>query len=138
VGAAVRVVHRVAARAVDAVLGPRTPPPAGVSAERLPPGVVFRSGRLAPAIGGVLARMRGPAAAVTLGRTIVVHPEVAATPRLVAHELEHVRQWEADRLFPLRYTLETLRRGYRHNRYEVEARAAEAAAPSAHPTGSAP
>lgn len=101
------------------------PPPVGLAAG-LPAGVRLRAGRLVPAIGGLLARMGAPAAAVTLGRTIVVHPRVRLTKRLLAHELEHVRQWEADALFPLRYTLETLRVGYRNNRYEQAARAAEA------------
>ena len=67
--------------------------------------------------------------AVALGRSIVVHPGVPLTPRLLAHELAHVRQWEADPLFPIRYALETLRHGYRNNRYEKEAREAEASPP---------
>ena len=45
-------------------------------------------------------------------------------PELLEHELEHVRQWKADPLFPLRYTLATLRHGYYDNPYEVQARAA--------------
>lgn len=81
---------------------------------------------MVPALGGWLSRLGGPAAAVALRRTIVVHPDVPLTPRLLAHEIEHVRQWEEDLLFPLRYTLETLRRGYANNRYECQARAAEA------------
>jgi hypothetical protein len=81
-----------------------------------------------PWLGGVLSRMKGSAAAVTLGRTIIVHPDVTLTPSLLAHELAHVRQWEKDPLFPVRYSLATLRMGYRNNPYEVEARDAEAAA----------
>lgn len=122
---------------VDAVLGPPVPPPPGVE---VPPGVVFRRGRLVPAIGGVLGRMGRPAAAVTLGRTIVLDPGLErVSPRLVAHELTHVRQWEADALFPLKYALESLRRGYRDNRYEREARANESALadPSPHPRSNA-
>jgi hypothetical protein len=110
-------------RILDAVLGPVAPAPATVPASAVPPGVVFRQGRLVPAIGGVLGRMRGPAAAVTLGRTIVVHPEVKMSPGLLVHELTHVRQWREDRLFPLKYALQSLRHGYLQNRYEVEARA---------------
>lgn len=90
----------------------------------VPEGVVLRRGRLVPRLGGLLARMRRPAAAVTLGRTIVVHPDVELTPSLLAHELAHVRQWQADPLFPLRYTWQTLRHGYRNNAYEREAREA--------------
>lgn len=114
-------------RVVERVLGPRVEPPPEIPRDELPEGVVFRRGALVPALGGVLGRMRRPAAAVTLGRTIVLNPRTRLSRRLLAHELAHVRQWEADRLFPVRYTLETLRRGYRANRYEVEARAAEKA-----------
>jgi hypothetical protein len=113
---------------LDRVLGPAVEPPAGIDAVEVPEGVTLRAGRLIPAIGGLLARMGGPAAAVTLRRTIVVHPEVRLTQRLLAHELAHVRQWEADALFPLRYTLETVRQGYLGNRYERQAREAEASA----------
>ena len=97
------------------------PPSAGPP---LPRGVTVRRGRLVPRIGGLLLRSRRPAAAVALRRTIIVDPEARLTPDLLAHELEHVRQWADDPLFPIRYTLATLRHGYRDNPYEVEARAA--------------
>jgi len=96
-----------------------------VLGRRVPPPVVLREGRLIPWIGGVCARMGAPAAAVTLGRTIVLNPRARLTPRLLAHELAHVRQWREDLLFPVRYTLATLRYGYVDNPYEVEAREAE-------------
>jgi hypothetical protein len=86
--------------------------------------VKLRQGRLVPWIGGVLARARHPAAAVTLRRTIILDPGAQLTPQLLEHELEHVRQWKADPLFPLRYSLATLRHGYHDNPYEVAARAA--------------
>jgi hypothetical protein len=110
-------------RLLDSVLGPVAPPPAAVPASALPPGVTFRKGRLVPAIGGVLAKTKGPMTAVTLGRTIVVLPGAELSPRLLVHELTHVRQWGEDRLFPLKYALQSLRHGYLQNRYEVEARA---------------
>jgi hypothetical protein len=110
-------------RLLDSVLGPVAPPPPHVAAGALPPGVTFRKGRLVPAIGGVLARMKGPVTAVTLGRTIVVLPGRELSPDLLVHELTHVRQWGEDRLFPLKYALQSLRHGYLQNRYEVEARA---------------
>jgi hypothetical protein len=92
----------------------------------LPPGVVVRRARWLPALGGVLAGMSGPAAAVTLGRTIVVHPAVPVTRRLLRHELAHVRQWQQSPLvFPLRYAWYSLRHGYTGNPFEVEARRAE-------------
>ena len=47
-----------------------------------------------------------------------------ANPELVLHEYFHVlRQWESRALTHLRYLLESLRKGYRQNRFEVEARA---------------
>ncbi|MGH7466440.1 MAG: hypothetical protein ACRENP_00490 [Longimicrobiales bacterium] len=86
---------------------------------------VFRT-RWVPLIGGWLSGMRRPAAAVTLGDAILVHPEVRVTPGLLRHELAHVQQWRAQPLtFPLRYVLHHLRYGYQRNPYEVEARAHE-------------
>jgi hypothetical protein len=104
------------------LLGSEMPLPGGLPPGMLPEGVVLRRGRLIPRIGGWLGRMSGPAAAVTLRHTVVVHPDARLTPRLLAHELTHVRQWKEDPLFPLRYTLGSLRYGYRNNPYEREAR----------------
>ena len=112
---------------LDRVLGPAEPAP-----HWAPPGVTIRRGRLVTGIGGVLGRLGAPAAAVTLRRTIVVDRDVELSPALLAHEMEHVKQWRADALFPVKYALESARRGYWNNRYEVEARAAENAAPQAH------
>lgn len=92
----------------------------------LPADVEFRVGRWIPMLGGRLAGTRGPAAAVTIGRTIVVHPDAQVTARLIRHELAHVAQWRARPwTFILRYALGHLRHGYRDNPYEVEARRAE-------------
>ena len=50
--------------------------------------------------------------------------EFAADPELVLHEYFHVlRQWNAGTLTVARYAWESLRRGYRRNRYEIEAHA---------------
>lgn len=50
--------------------------------------------------------------------------EFLGDPELVLHEYFHVlRQWNAGRLTTLAYLWEWVRRGYRNNRYEVEARA---------------
>jgi hypothetical protein len=93
---------------------------------RLPADVTLVRGGWIPAIGGWLSGMGGPAAAVTLGSTIVVGPGVEIEDRLLRHELVHVRQWRRRPLaFPLLYALEHVRHGYRNNPYEVEARAAE-------------
>lgn len=98
--------------------------------EPIPDGVALRHSRWIPALGGWLSGMGRPAAAVTLGRTIVVHPRARLTPRLIRHELAHVEQWTANPVsFPVRYTLAHLRHGYTANPYEREARAAESDPP---------
>ena len=116
-------------RGAGLLLGRRIAPPGGIPDGLIPEGVVLREGSIVPRIGGLLARMGAPAAAVTLGRTIVVSPGARLSRELLVHELTHVRQWRADPLFPVRYTLATLRHGYTNNPYEVEARQAAAAHP---------
>jgi hypothetical protein len=94
--------------------------------EAVPGGVAVYRSRWVPAVAGRLSGMGAPAAAVTLGDAILVHPDIAITPRLLRHELAHVRQWRKQPLlFPLRYVLGHLRYGYHDNPFEVEARAAE-------------
>jgi hypothetical protein len=48
---------------------------------------------------------------------------------MVEHELEHIRQYRTYGLvsFVILYLIESLKRGYYNNKYEVEARAAEKA-----------
>jgi hypothetical protein len=107
-------------RATDLLIGPEVP--AGeLPGPPLPPGVKVRRNRWIPGIGGVTGGMRGHAAAVTLGGTILVHPDVRIDEGLLVHELVHVEQWRADRLFAVKYVAEWARRGYMGNRYEVEA-----------------
>ena len=112
------------ARLIRPLVGSRaaaTPPDVAV-----PGDVEVRVGRWVPALGGRLSGMGRSAAAVTLGRTIVVHPDAIVDGRLLRHELEHVRQWRRHPVtFPLRYALCHLRYGYHDNPYEREAREAE-------------
>ena len=115
------------ARATGLLLGRPITLPRDLPESLIPPGVVLREGRLVPWIGGLLGKMPASAAAVTLGRTIVVDPGTRLTKQLLVHELTHVRQWREDPLFPIRYTLASLRHGYWNNPYEVEARRAAAA-----------
>jgi hypothetical protein len=97
-----------------------------VTGPDVPQGITVRTGRVIPAVGGILSGMRRAAGAVTLGRTIIVHPRARLTPRLLRHELTHVRQWQRWPVtFPLRYVWQHLQHGYRDNPFEVEARAAE-------------
>jgi hypothetical protein len=92
----------------------------------LPPGVRLLRGSWIPWIGGVFTGSGHAAAAVTVGKTIVVNPGVEVSAALVRHELEHVKQWrEEGWRFPFRYAVQYLRHGYRANPYEVAARNAE-------------
>lgn len=101
---------------------------------QLPVGVAVLRGRWLPMVGGWLSGMRRPAAAVTLGRTIVVHPDATADPRLLAHELAHVQQWQKQPLlFPLEYLMQHIRCGYWNNPFEIEAREAESQPAAPHP-----
>ena len=110
---------------IGRLLRPALGRPAAVAGS-LPSGVEVRVGRWLPTLAGRLAGMRSHAAAVTVGDTIVVHPEVTLSEALVRHELAHVRQWRAlPWTFVVRYAAAHLRHGYRDNPYEVEARKAE-------------
>lgn len=77
------------------------------------------------------ARLHVGMAATTRRRRIYLRGSAArfyADPELVLHEYFHVlRQWEVSTLTRVGYLVESLRRGYRHNRFEVEARAFAAA-----------
>jgi hypothetical protein len=96
----------------------------------LPQGVEVRESGLITTLGGYLSGMGGPAAGVTLGRVILVRPGAVPGPRLLRHELAHVRQWERNPLsFPFRYVAAHIRHGYMDNPYEAEARAAERGPP---------
>jgi hypothetical protein len=77
------------------------------------------------------ARLHVGMAATTRRRRIYLRgsaSEFYANPELVLHEYFHVlRQWEVRALTHLGYLVETVRRGYHRNRFEVEARAFAAA-----------
>jgi hypothetical protein len=80
----------------------------------------WRCGGLPPRIGGWALGQRS-VAGITLGRTVFLAPHVALEPALLLHELAHVHQFERDGAFPVRYLWESIRRGYRRNRFELEA-----------------
>lgn len=86
----------------------------------------LRRGGLAVRIGGWALGQR-TVAAITLWRTVFVAPGVALEAELLLHELRHVHQFEASAAFPIRYLWESVRRGYRANRYEADARTYAAA-----------
>ena len=60
--------------------------------------------------------------AITLGRTVWLSELAYASEELLLHEFCHVKQFDTVPAFPVRYLWESLRRGYRANRFEVEAR----------------
>jgi hypothetical protein len=76
-------------------------------------------------------KLRCRQVALVLGKTIHLYnttrEEFLANPEWLMHELEHVRQFRQYGFagFIVRYLVETLRKGYWNNRFEVEARAAE-------------
>jgi hypothetical protein len=88
----------------------------------LPAGVEIRENRWLLALGGRLAGMGRRAGGMAVGRTILVPPDSQLHPRLLRHELVHVRQWRTVPFFPVRYLWECVWRGYRDNRFEREAR----------------
>lgn len=72
------------------------------------------------------AWLHGRACATTRRNTILLTGNAAEfwrDPDLILHEYFHVlRQWQTGRLTLGRYLAEWLRRGYRHNCFEIEAR----------------
>ena len=81
----------------------------------------FRRGGLPVRVGGWCLG-RSTVSAITLWHTIWLAPDLQPDLELLLHELRHVDQFEASRLFPLLYLWESVRRGYVGNRFEVEAR----------------
>lgn len=65
-------------------------------------------------------RYASKARAATIGHVVLLGPKVKLGDR--EHELVHVEQHaRAPLIYPLLYTTELLRYGYRNNRYEIEA-----------------
>jgi hypothetical protein len=74
----------------------------------------------------LFARLHGRAVATTRRRRIYLRgsgDDFFQNPWLMLHEYCHVlKQWEPRTLTVTRYVLECVRRGYWHNRFEIEAR----------------
>ncbi|MCC6928584.1 MAG: hypothetical protein IT359_06275 [Gemmatimonadaceae bacterium] len=83
--------------------------------------VRLRRGGVLPRVGG-WSLGRSTVAGITFGRTVWLGTNARASAELLLHELRHVHQFESVQAFPLRYVWESLRRGYHHNRFEVDAR----------------
>lgn len=76
-------------------------------------------------------KLKSQKMAMVIGKTIHLHgtsrPEFEKDTRWVKHELCHVRQFQEHGLIPfiIKYLYESFRHGYRNNKYELEANAAE-------------
>ena len=81
----------------------------------------WRAGGLPPRVGGWFLG-QASVSAITLWRTIWLARPAGVSEELLLHEIRHVAQFEADPTFALRYVWESMRRGYRGNKYEVDAR----------------
>ena len=106
---------RLPARLRDALADAFAVPPQLVDAVRIVPHARF-------------ARLHGPGVVATTRPGAIYLAGSAehfmGEVELVLHEYFHVlRQWDTGALTIRRYALESLRRGYRANRFEVEARA---------------
>jgi hypothetical protein len=82
----------------------------------------WRSGGLPPRVGGWFLG-QASVSAITLWRTIWLARPTGVPEELLLHEIRHVAQFQADPTFAFRYVWESVRRGYRQNKYEVDARA---------------
>ncbi|MGI8546050.1 MAG: hypothetical protein ACR2M1_01755 [Gemmatimonadaceae bacterium] len=80
----------------------------------------WREGGLPLRIGGWLLGQR-TVAGITLRSTIFLADARRSSPRLLLHELGHVRQYQRDKAFPMRYLWESICHGYSRNRYEADA-----------------
>ncbi len=74
--------------------------------------------------------LKGEKVAIVIGKKIYLHgakeEELMESTTWFRHELMHIQQFkkEGTFLFLIKYCWESLRKGYRNNRYEIEARAA--------------
>ncbi len=80
----------------------------------------WREGGVALRVGGWLLGQR-TVSGITLGSTIFLADARRSSLRLLLHELGHVRQFQRDKAFPMRYLWESIRHGYSRNRYEADA-----------------
>jgi hypothetical protein len=111
----------MAAHLVELLLGRPLALPASLLARHPELGeATWRRGGLPPRIGG-WALGQSSVSGITLGRTVFLAPFAALEPALLLHELAHVHQFARDGAFPVRYLWESIRRGYRRNRFELEA-----------------
>jgi hypothetical protein len=88
--------------------------------------VKWRRGGLFVRVGGWCLG-RPSVAGITIGRTVWLAHGVPWEPSLLLHEFRHTEQFASSIFFPLLYLWESLRYGYRNNRFERDADACAAA-----------
>ena len=112
----------IARRIIHAVAGTRIELPRELK-ERYPElaDARFRHGGIPVKVGG-WALGTSHVAGITLGRTVFLHNQAPLDDALLLHELRHVHQFRDRKSFPVRYLWQSIRRGYRANPYEVDAR----------------
>ena len=91
----------------------------------------WRVGGLPPRVGG-WALGKSTVLGIAIGQTVFLAPHAPLDAELLLHELAHVRQFQREWGFVIRYLWQSVRHGYQ-NRYEIEANAfaaARLAAPS--------
>jgi len=81
----------------------------------------WRRGGLPVRVGGWCLGQR-TVAAITLWNTVWLAFDLEPSVELLLHELRHVHQFEASRVFPILYLWESVRHGYVSNRFEKDAR----------------
>lgn len=115
-------IRSIGRRLIGSLVGHKEQLPADIL-DRFPElrGARFRRGGLPVRIGGWCLGTTS-VAGITLWRTIWLARCCPLDPELLLHELRHVHQFGASPLFPLSYAWESLRYGYSHNRFEVDAR----------------
>jgi hypothetical protein len=76
-------------------------------------------------------KLKSRRAAIVFGKTVHLHnisrQQFLNDTRLMKHELCHVRQYQENGFltFLFRYLVESIRKGYTNNKFEIEAREAE-------------
>ena len=76
-------------------------------------------------------KLKARCVAIVIGRTIHLHntskEQFLNDSRWVRHELVHIKQFHQHGYLPfiIKYFWESIKKGYHHNKYEIEAREAE-------------
>jgi len=96
-----------------------------------PPGMAFQIKERSFIARLAAWKLQSDKVAIVVGKTIHLHNtarlEFLQNRRWVLHELKHVEQFKQHGFlsFIFLYLLESIRKGYVNNKYEIEARAAE-------------